>query len=261
MTSVIVVGDAHISDDQNLDRFKALGKMIDDKQPEYVVLIGDFLSMDCLSEWDRNKRKLMENRRYKKEVAAGNTALTLMGAGSQKHTEFIYIEGNHENRLTRYLESDPTFDGMCSIPKDLSFHDRNIGWIPYKECLTLDGVSFTHIPINSGGKPIGNPNVANKALNLFQNSVVFGHSHTLDHAAAHRHGSEHLNQALCVGCFFEHVDAYAQGSMTNYWRGVVELDIYATNRFDVTTTSMRQLYNQYGVGHATAAARTKKPRR
>jgi predicted phosphodiesterase len=261
MASVLVVGDAHIDEEQSLDRFISLGKKIDAEQPEYVVLIGDFLSMNCLSEWDKNKRKLMENKRYKKEIDAGNKALDYMCTSS--HTQYVYIEGNHENRLTRYFEYDPTFLGTSNIPDDLHLDSRNFTWIPYKECAKIYGVSFTHIPISSNGKATGNPNVAQKALKLFHNSVVFGHTHTLDHAAEHRHGSPHLNQALSVGCFFEHVDAYAQGSMTNYWRGVVDLDIYSENRFDISTTSMRQLYSLYGgtstkKSKSNAALRTKR---
>lgn len=246
MSRVLVVGDCHVDEDQPLDRFKALGNKIRTEQPDYVVLIGDFLSMNCLSEWDRNKRAKMENKRYILEVQAGRRALEFMGADGAHSTHYIYIEGNHENRLSRYLDHDPTFEGLVDLPSDLALKHRYVHWVPYKSCWELNGVNFTHIPISSNGKAIGNPNVAQKALRLFSSSVVFGHTHTLDHAAEHRHGAPHLNQSLAVGCFFEHVDEYAQGSMTNYWRGVVDLDIYDTNRFDITTTSMRQLYNKYG---------------
>ncbi|CAB4169937.1 Calcineurin-like phosphoesterase domain, lpxH type [uncultured Caudovirales phage] len=240
---VLVVGDAHVDEHQSLDRFKALGKKIETEQPDHVVFIGDFLSMNCLSDWDKNKRCKMENRRYHLEIAAGNKALDY--AMSECRADVHYIEGNHEDRQSRYFDVDPTFLGTSSIKGDLHLADRGIEWVPYKSCLNIDGVSFTHIPITSLGKAIGNPNVAQKALKLFHNSVVFGHTHTLDHAAEHRHGSPHLNQALSVGCFFEHVDEYAQGSLTNYWRGLVDLYIYDTNRFDFSTTSMRQLYTQY----------------
>ena len=109
----------------------------------------------------------------------------------------------------------------------------------------VNGVAFTHVPINASGKPISNPTVAQKALRLYGTSIVFGHTHTLDHAAEHRHGTPHLNQALCVGCFFEHVDEYAVGSKTDYWRGIIVLTIYSPNRFDVETYSMSRLLKDY----------------
>lgn len=261
-TNVLVIGDAHVDDEQDLRRFRHLSNYIIKHQPEYIVIIGDFLSLNCLSEWDRNKRMKMENRRYWKEIEAGNTALDLLEEQINVYNEAqtkankkkrkplyqpkkVYIEGNHEYRLPRYLDSDPVFAGVISIEEDLKLVKRGWGIVPYKEGYIINGVNFTHIPITGMGKALANPMVAQKALKLYATSVVFGHTHTLDHAAEHRHGAKHLNQALSVGCFFEHVDEYAVGSKTDYWRGVVSLNIYSENRFDVTTTSMSRLLKEY----------------
>lgn len=261
MSNVLVVGDAHVDETQNgagLDRFTALGNKIAAEQPDYIIIIGDFVSLNCLSDWDRNKRKTMEGKRYQLEIAAGNEALDRMMAGIARAYEatkrakkkpyiptVVYIEGNHENRLTRFLAVDPTFEGTVNLEQDLQLEERGIVFIPYKDIYNIDGVSFTHVPIGGTGKPIGNPGVSAKALRLFAGSVVFGHTHTLDHCAEHRHGYPHLCQALSVGCFFEHVDEYAKGARTDYWRGLVDLDIYGTNRFDIATTSMSQLKRKY----------------
>ncbi len=250
MSDILVIGDAHVDDEQDLSRFDALGNYILDKKPEYVVIIGDFLSFNCLSAWDRDKRKLMENRRYSSEIEAGNEALNRMAMPLQEWRKrrkqsyspsVIYLEGNHEDRLTRYLQGDPTFDGQVGVVKDLYLEERGIEYVPFKENFNIDGVSFTHIPISSSGRPISNPTCAQKALRLYHNSVVFGHTHTLDHCAEHKQNAPHLNQALSVGCFFEHVDEYAKGSMTNYWRGIVHLNTYSENRFDYQTIAMSRL--------------------
>jgi predicted MPP superfamily phosphohydrolase len=243
--TILVVGDCHVSDNQNLRRFDALGNFIAREEPDEVVLMGDFLSMDCLSEWDKNKRKLMENRRYQKEIAAGNVALDKLMAPCGHSPKWVYIKGNHENRLDRYLEYDPTFVGQVSVEKDLELEEAGWKVIEYKDSYNVDGISFTHIPIMGNGKPIGNPNITRKALSLYHNSVVFGHAHTLDHGAEHRQNAPHLNQALCAGCFFEHVDDYAVGSKTDYWRGVIMLNVYAKNRFDIETYSMSRLLKDY----------------
>lgn len=246
MPRVLVVGDAHVDEHQSLSRFDVLGNKIRADAPDYVVIIGDFLSLNCLSEWDKNKRAKMENRRYHLEMDAGNEALDRAGLDGSQPTNVVYLGGNHEDREDRYFDQDPTFEGATNLVSSLKLKERKIKFVPYRQVYTLGGVSFIHIPLASNGKPIGNPNVCQKALKLFHNSVVFGHTHTLDHAAEHRHGSPHLNQALAVGCFFEHVDDYAKGSMTNYWRGLVDMDIYSPNRFDFKTCSMRQLYDLHG---------------
>jgi hypothetical protein len=262
MSKVLVIGDAHVDEEQlangQLDRFLALGKKIVAEKPAYVVIIGDFLSLNCLSAWDRNKRQKMEGLRYYKELEAGNYALDLLMKPINDYNvrckkskvggynpKWVYISGNHEDRLARYLETDPTFLGTVSISKDLALASRGFVFVEYKDVYNIGGVSFTHVPISGIGKAISNPTVTQKALKLFANSVVFGHTHTLDHCAEHRHGADHLNQALSVGCFFYHVDDYARGSKTDYWRGVVTLNIYSDNRFDIETQSLSSLMEQY----------------
>jgi len=242
---ILVVGDCHVTAGQNLRRFDALGKYILATEPTHIVLIGDFLSMDCLSEWDRDKRKKMEGRRYLTEIASGNDALRRMGVDAYKGQK-IFVKGNHEYRMDRYLAYDPTFEGQVSIEKDLFLDERGFKVIEYKDNYNVNGISVTHIPITGVGKPVGNPNVTRKALQLYHNSVVFGHTHTLDHSAEHRQNAPHLNQALCVGCFFEHVDDYAVGSKTDYWRGVVRLQSDRNNRFDFAAISMSTLLKEYG---------------
>jgi predicted phosphodiesterase len=246
MCKVLVIGDAHVDEVQSLDRFDLANRLIKRERPDVLVIIGDFLSLNCLSAWDRNKRLAMEGLRYIEEIQAGNVALDKLLAGTSKKMRKIFVEGNHEDRLDRYLELDPTFHGYVGIAKDLRLVQRGFEFIPFKGVAYVRGVGFTHIPIAGNGKAVGNPNVAQKALKLFHHSVVFGHTHTLDHAAEHRHGAPHLNQALSVGCFFEHVDDYALGSKTDYWRGLVMLEVYSENRFDVRTYSLGRLERMFG---------------
>lgn len=240
---ILVIGDAHSAPGQDLRRFKALGRYIVDESPDIVVSIGDFLTLDSLSDWDKSKRGKMEGRRYSKDIDTGNKALDLIQLDDSP--KYVYIMGNHENRLPRYLDYDPTMVGLADVEHDLDLAGRKWKVVDYKDDIKLSGISFTHIPINGIGRPIGNPHVAQKALALYANSVVFGHTHTLDHAAEHRKGAPHLNQALGVGCFFEHVDEYAKGSKTDYWRGLVMLDAYHNNRFDIATISMSNLLKRY----------------
>ncbi len=245
---VLVVGDSHCEQGQDISRFKALGNYIKETKPSHIVSIGDFLSVDSLSAWDRNKRLAMEGRRYEKELEVGNKALDYIDSAcstSYRPTK-VYIEGNHEDRLTRYVEEYPELEGKMSIQKDLSLVKRSWVWVPYKSDYNINGVSFTHVPILGNGRAISRPNICEKALRLYHNSVVFGHDHGLYHAMEHRHNAPHLNQALSVGCFFDHTADYAKGSKTDYWRGIVELDIYHPNRYNFKVVSMSSLKRQYG---------------
>ena len=244
----LVIGDAHVAPGQNLRRFKWANQFIRDHDFDRIVVIGDFLTLDCFSEWDKDKRKKMEGRRYEQDVETGREALDLL-LDSVTSIPIIFTEGNHEERAKRYIDTHPELEGVIHVETDLFLRQRHhhpITYVPYKEDWTYKGVSFTHAPIQENGKPVAGKFSTKKALALYHNSVVYGHTHKLDLACEHRHNSLHLNQAVNVGCFFEHVDEYAQGSATSYWRGLVLLDHYSFNRVDVSTASLGKLKQLYG---------------
>lgn len=241
----LVIGDAHVDPKQRrgLDRFNALHNLILERKPSRLVIIGDFITLDSLSDWDKDKRRRLEGKRYYHDIQVGRDALgRMMGSGFDWKPELIFIEGNHEERLQRYLDRDPSFDGVVSIERDLC---PDWKYIPYKSQWKYKGVSFTHIPINEAGKALGGKNACQRSLEIYNNSVVFGHTHKLAVACVHRLSSPHLQQAVNVGCFFDHVDDYATGSVTSYWRGVVLLNHYSFNRMDVETISMGRLRQDY----------------
>jgi UDP-2,3-diacylglucosamine pyrophosphatase LpxH len=251
----LVVGDAHVDPSQlrnnGLRRFQWLHDMIVDKKPNRVVIIGDFSSMQSLSAWDKDKRRLVEGRRLAKDWEAANIALDYIEDATRRADcwqNVIFIAGNHEEWVTRYVDIHPENEGLDAydIEKALYLDKRNWKYVPYKEDYKHRGVSFTHVPIQSNGKPVGGKQATARALEVYSNSVVFGHTHNFDVAAVHRKNSPSLQQAINCGCFFEHVDEYAKGSMTNYWRGILMLNHYDTNRVDIEQWSLGRMRRVYG---------------
>ena len=124
----MAIGDCHITNGQDHSRFKILSKFIVDQKPDYIVFMGDFLTLKCLSAWDKNKREKLEGLRYESEIEAGNLVMDIIFSDLIKYNKSrrlnkkklynpkrIFIKGNHEDRLARYLEIDPTFKGFVSI--------------------------------------------------------------------------------------------------------------------------------------------------
>lgn len=257
MIKVVVIGDAHVDDEQSLDRFDVASKFILDQRPEYIVSIGDFLTLNCLSAWDRDKRLNMEGRRYSKEMEAGNEALDrLMGAitkynkkrKKQKMKQYkprwIFLEGNHCERLPRYLEKDPTFEGTIGVEKDLKLNQRGWEWVPYREYFYINDVGFTHIPFNKASA-ISGVDITRKAQMVGVKSAVFGHTHEQHLSHVHKEGMPHLQDTYNCGCFFDKKEDYVHGRVTNYWRGLSILHIWKEGRFDVDSWSMGRLEREY----------------
>jgi hypothetical protein len=201
----------------------------------------------------------MEGKRYKTEIEAGLDALqrtfipidlyNIDRRVSHKKSyqpELIYLNGNHEDRLTRYLEGDPTFDGFVSVEKDLRLSGWGFKSIPYREWYEINGIWFTHIPHNEI-KPVTGKFHIHAASRCTTNSIVYAHTHKFELLNQHLQGMQHLQQILCAGCFFEKHDAYVHGRVTNYWKGVFILENYKPGRFDITSYSIGRLRRMYGV--------------
>ena len=123
----LVIGDCHTDPSQlsrdGLRRFRWLNNLIKEKRPNRVIIMGDFTSFTSLSAWDKDKRRKIEGRRYEKDIEVANKALDYMQDGIMG-IEKVFIKGNHEEWLDRYIDIDPTFDGLHSVEKDMKLIER-----------------------------------------------------------------------------------------------------------------------------------------
>lgn len=247
-TTYLVIGDAHVGshDNEDLSRFTLARNLIVDQKPDQIIIIGDFMDMACLSAWDKDKRKIMEGKRYEKEIAAGNESLDMLENKWPKnykpHKEFI--EGNHSQRISRYLEINPTFDGKINLYKDIKLGERNWHWTDYKQYYTDNEIGFTHVPFDKA-KEISGQYVEYKAFNTTIKSVVFGHTHNLATCNRKLEGQLDLQQSLNVGCFFDRDPDYVHGKRKDYWRGLVLLNCWKPGRFDIQTFDLDRLKQIY----------------
>ena len=259
----LVIGDCHVEADDDLRRFKALGLFIKDVQPENIIQIGDFISIDSLSAWDKNKRLKMEGRRFQVELDHARDAVDLiMGPMVRENfrrakinkkkykPRMIALDGNHEDRFYRYLDSNPELVGVVDMDESLGW--SAYGWerVPYRQYANIDGVDFTHAPMNGMNQPLGGVYIAHRAALAHVRPVVFGHTHRFLMGSYTAHG-EHARQVqtVNVGCFFEGIPDYAKGSIASldWWRGLIILDHYGDAKFDVSSYRMEQLLEDYDV--------------
>ncbi len=260
---ILVIGDSHLEIHSSIKRFKWLGDLILEEQPEVIVQIGDFVSLDCLSHWDYKHRARMEGKRYYAEIEKGNEALYLMELPMNKMNVFrsknkkkqykprkIWHLGNHEERLNKYLEDRPELIDSFNLPEEIGALGRGWEIIPYKEYSKVGNILFTHIPINNANQPISGKYLCDKALSIHDTNVVFGHNHKLEFSTEARHGEDERLFALSVGCFIDGIPAYAAGGKghKSWWRGVVMLDhmLDYENITDIKTISLERLRRDFG---------------
>lgn len=260
--TTLVIGDSHVeANDPDLNRFTAVGNLIAEERFDNVIQIGDFLSLDSLSAWDLRKSAKMEGRRFSEELTAGKEAVDRIMTPiyelqdkqriSKKRVyrpKLYSCIGNHEDRWDRYLETKPELLNVVDPYESVGFEDH--GWVkvPYREYIYIEGVGFTHAPMNGNNQPASGVSLLNNASKDHQSSVVFGHTHSIGLKTHTRHGDNcAMVTALNVGCFFNEIPEYAQGSITskNWWSGVFILEHYGEGLFDFRSYKLERLMENY----------------
>lgn len=119
---IVVIGDVQVKPGQDLSHIRHMGEYIADKQPDVVVIIGDWWDFESLSSYDKGK-KSFEGRRLKADIEAGNEAMEVFFAPivalqkRQKEAKkkvysprLVFTHGNHEERFDRLADNMPELD-------------------------------------------------------------------------------------------------------------------------------------------------------
>jgi hypothetical protein len=137
-----------------------------DLRPEWLVVIGDFADFYAVSDHDKSPERA---NRFDDELEIVEGLLDQLDALGA--TDKLYIEGNHEDRLRRYLMKNPALARVVTTEKLLRLKDRGWEFVPYKRHARRGAIHYTH-DVGSAGR-----NAVFKALDLYQHSVVTGHTH------------------------------------------------------------------------------------
>lgn len=261
--TTLVIGDPHVEPNTDLRRFVALSNFIYENRPTNIVQIGDFFTFDSISSHNASKRLTLEGQRFKQELDAGIEAYNLLANGirrvyrsdvraKRKRTirRMLWVEGNHEERVRRYLELNPQMEGMLDYRHHIPLEKDGWEVVPYRNYGFIYGIGFTHVPMNGNNNPIGSKHAVKNCIKDHHHHVVYGHNHKLIHESDGilTTGGYIRNTATSVGCFFENSPEYAMGSQgeRDWWRGVVLLHhLDMEGGFDIETVAMSRLLGEY----------------
>lgn len=252
MSRLLVLGDPHYSKGQSDERFVAAGRMAHAEKVDHIVVMGDLVDMDTLSSFEQVGSKVLEGQRVQDDIEAGAHALRVLSEHSaprkKRKPQLHFIEGNHEERIKRWENSDVRFAGLVNLERD--WGKLVTSFTPYMQYMQIDGVYFTHIPHNKT-RPISGSgmtiSVAQKVAAMMDSSVVYGHTHQLDIGKVVRNGKQDIVYAFSPGCFFEEENNphYVAGLPLDWWRGAAVLDIYRHGLFDFKVVSLDRIKEMY----------------
>lgn len=134
--------------------------------PDTVVIMGDWIDCLSVSHWSKDPRRAQS---LKQEVEKAKAYLDRIDASRK-----IFVAGNHEDRLQRYLQDKaPELLEFVDIPSLLQLEAKGWEYVAYKNSTAIGKLHITH-DVGSAGRY----NVY-RVLDSFQASVVTAHTHRL----------------------------------------------------------------------------------
>lgn len=138
-----------------------------DFNPDVIVTMGDLADFYAVSSFSKDP-----SREYnlEGEVAVVNQLLDELDALGASRS--VFLEGNHCDRLSRYLKDKaPELFTLVGVPQLFKLQDRGWEFYPYKSHANIGRLFVTH-DVGKAGR-----NAAAQTLDVYQHSVVTGHSH------------------------------------------------------------------------------------
>lgn len=167
---ILLFGDAHrpYHDKRAWSLFLKAGRAF---RPKHLISLGDLADFYSVSSHSKDPRRANRLEAEIADVQLALDELSALGAANK-----LFVAGNHEDRLRRYLQDKaPELFGLIDIPQLFRLRERGWAYVPYKAHGRLGKLHLTHDVGNSGR------NATFVALDTYQHSVVTGHSHRLQY--------------------------------------------------------------------------------
>lgn len=256
----MIIPDPHAHPDYDNERFKAAGRLLMEEQPECVVCLGDLADLPSLSSYDKGT-KGYEGKRYNKDLAATIEAQEFLfeemnrynarkrkNGKKQYRPRLVMCIGNHEDRITRAINSQAELDGILGI-ENLQYEE--FGWeiVPFKDNIKIEGINFSHyFTTGVSGRPISGTHIGHAMVSKLHCSSVQGHSHLYNHSEQTKPDGQKLF-GLSAGCYShpDYSESWCQDTEHQWWRGIVFLhELDGEGYYDgVTAITQRKIMRDY----------------
>lgn len=168
LEKILFIPDCHFPY-QDYAGFELMMTVAKDFKPDHIIIMGDFIDMYSVSSHDKNPKRA---GRLEEEITASVDALWRIKALGAKNN--VYIAGNHEDRLTRYLmQKAPELWDRINIPTVLALDKLGFQYVPYRSHYQLGKLFLTHDTGKAGVY------AHKQALDAFHRSVIIGHTHRM----------------------------------------------------------------------------------
>lgn len=250
---VLAIGDLH-QDPRHPDRLEVLtwiARYASQERFDHIIQIGDWCTWDSVNQHDRNDTLGARSKpSIRQDMDNLRQSLQAWRAGispDYKPRQSIVL-GNHENRLERFENANPEAQGSFTRERDEAF--LQFGWKTrsYGEVFYVEGVGFTHHPVNGAGRPFGGETGPQRAAAKTTIPIVSGHTHKRQLHDSAKIGPIDVISMVEIGCALPWgtVESYAKHGMTGWYYGVCPMTVQGGVITDIAFVSMLTLERDYG---------------
>ena len=250
---ILVIPDCQVKAGVPLEHLAWAGKAIADYQPDVVMNMGDFADMPSLSTHDVKGSKYFEGLRYKTDIDVTKQAMDILlsplrelqakqkrNKEKQYRPRMVMLLGNHENRINRAVNNNPTLDGLIST-KDLGYeNDWEVH--DFLHPVFINGVGFNHYwPVGAMGRPASSSGAILSKLHM---SCIAGHQQGKQVAYGKRADGKPIC-AIIAGSYYLHDESYMDQLSNKHWRGLLVMNEVEDGHFDEMFLSIEYLGRKY----------------
>lgn len=248
----VAIPDRH-NDPRHPHRLEAtlwISRYCSDVRPDEIVDLGDAITMDSCSRYDRNDTAKARTKPPIKDDLDNHLAMLQAferGRAKDFKPKLRRMRGNHESRLWEFENQHPESVGSYTLRYSqellqFGWQERDFGEIYY-----ADGVGFTHAPMVAG-KAVGGKTGVIRASNDLCKSLVHGHTHKFHWYDAPKNDPSDKISVVSAGCALPHgeIEHYATHGGATGWRyGILDMTICDGEIIGHRWVDMRELRDRY----------------
>lgn len=223
--NVLVLPDLQVPY-HDVESLAAVEKVMRDYEWHEVIQLGDFMDLDCISTHNINKLRTIEGKTLKADFDVANRILDRWQRIRPK-AKFVIIEGNHDERMLRYIDANPQLVGTVEVPHLLHLDDRGIEWVPFwskGQVYNIGNAYFVHGQYT-------NEHHAKKMVSRYGVNVFYGHTHDVMQFSLVLMGEDKTLTGQSLGCLCRYDQAYLQGKPTNWQQAFGTFHFYENGYF------------------------------
>jgi predicted phosphodiesterase len=234
---VVCIADVH-SPHHDARAWATALALVRELDPTRVVLLGDFMEIESVSQHPKSRPDLV---RLAEEFYAANVLLDEL-QDCAPSASFLYLEGNHEARCSRFANELGALDGLMSVAEGLYIQPRSeyrrstddlrgMTWVSLSmQPFVVAGVGYLHGVFEGIHHAMQHASQLGPVCGA--KHLVYAHLHAVQHATA---PSGH--QATCAGWLGDQrartIQSYVKGRPRPWSHAVVYQEIDG----DLVTTS------------------------